>query len=122
MNLKPLLSTAIFAVSVIPTLACLQTAGVVGQHRYDGTWAMVYAYSIDNGLTTCNTQWGYRIDQDGHFSLSCLPGYVYAFTQNGAVAWYANPVNAFSFTQNPLVEWTSNYVVEWEWSDSHFGC
>jgi len=122
MNLKTLLSTATFAVSIVPTLACLQTAGVVGQYRSDGSWHMDYAYTIDNGLTTCDTQWGYRIDQDGHFSLSCLPGYVYAFTLDGSFAWYANPVNAFSFTQTPYVDWTTSVIVEWEWSDSYFGC
>ncbi|PVH72771.1 hypothetical protein DL98DRAFT_595714 [Cadophora sp. DSE1049] len=48
----------------------------------------ISATVTDNGLRVCDG--GSRIDQDGHYSLSCLPGYMFAVTKNAATSWYNN--------------------------------
>ncbi|KAF8859352.1 hypothetical protein BDZ45DRAFT_742389 [Acephala macrosclerotiorum] len=104
-----------------PHLACLQVVGVVTKGT-SGGWFLQYAYTIDNWLTTCESAWGTRIDQDGHFSLTCLPGYVYAFAFDATFAWYANPVNAFPFSQTPVPTPISQLGEQWTWQENLFGC
>ncbi|KAF8857249.1 hypothetical protein BDZ45DRAFT_674896 [Acephala macrosclerotiorum] len=98
MKLSTFLPTTTNLLFLAPTLvqACLQISGVV-----DDNGSVFTVSTTDNGLVTCDAfNMGWRIDQDGHFSANCLPGYVYATTLDGSFAWYANPVEAFSFTQS----------------------
>jgi hypothetical protein len=68
-----------------PTLACLHVYGniihdpVVG----DSVWSV---FAVDSGAIVCSSDMGARFDQDNHFSMGCLPGYVYAFTRDGRTA------------------------------------
>jgi hypothetical protein len=112
MKFPGLFSITLQLLAVTPTLGCLHTSGVIGVPGGLG-----YAFSNDNGETTCTNDWGVRIDQDGHYSLTCLPGYVYAFSQDGSQAWYANPVQAFSWYQAPSAE-----LNEISWDNWQFGC
>jgi hypothetical protein len=112
MKLTTLLSTTLQLLTITPALAYLEVTGAISIYGN-----LDLALSIDNGLTTCSSRWGSRIDQDGHFSLTCLSGYVYAFTQDGTMAWYANPVEAFSFTQQ-----VDGELAEWSWDQKQFGC
>ncbi|KAF1944126.1 hypothetical protein EJ02DRAFT_464434 [Clathrospora elynae] len=92
----------LLALSAIPAaLACLHTWGDAHDDALPGLDGIGSCGAVDNGLTVCSSDWGSRIDQDGHYIISCLPGYVYAFTKNGATTWYANPSNAFSWTNGP---------------------
>jgi len=112
MKLKSLLPTAVLLSIASPALACLQVTGkIVGNGIYSAT-------VVDNGLTVCNAAWGWRVDQDDHFSLTCISPYIYAVTRNGGLAWYRNPATAFSFTQNtsPAGRFTIDF-----WT-SQFGC
>lgn len=90
MKLSNLLPTTLGLIA--PTLGCLHTEG----YTLPGTGDLVYAFSNDNGKTTCTNDWGYRQGQDGHWSLTCLPGYVYAFDKDGHQHWYSNGVNSFT--------------------------
>ena len=87
-----------------PTLACLHVYGnIVGDpFTDDSAWGV---FAVDNGRIVCSSDMGARFDQDNHFSMGCLPGYVYAFTRDGRNAWFANPSNAYSWVQ-------SNHPVE----------
>ena len=91
----------LFLSALTSTLACLHTWGDTHADALPGLSGIGSCGAIDNGLTVCHSDWGSRIDQDGHYSITCLPGYVYAFTKNGAKTWYANPINAFSWTNDP---------------------
>jgi len=89
-----------------PALGCVHAWGDV----YVGVFGAVTvdAQLVDNGQELCNSAWGWRWDQDGHISLTCIAGgYVYAFTQDGKNAWYGRPGGAFSWTQS--VSATSDY-------------
>lgn len=83
-----------------PTLACLHVYGNIAGDPFLGpsVWSV---FAVDNGLTVCSSDMGARIDQDGHFSMGCLSGYVYAFTKDGRTAWYGNNGGgSFSFLQS----------------------
>ena len=97
----------------VAVLCCLHTEG----ETTSGTGNLVYAFSNDNGQTTCTNDWGSRIDQDGHWSLTCLPGYVYAFTKDGSKHWYSNGINAYSWTVSAT---TGGHAISWV--DWRFGC
>ncbi len=108
MKLFGSLSIALQLLAVTPTLGCLHTSGLIGVPG-----GLAYAFSNDNGETTCTNDWGVRIDQDGHYSVTCRAGYVYAFSQDGSQAWYANPKQSFTWFQNPT---TGGNEIEWdEW-------
>jgi hypothetical protein len=102
------------ALAISPALSCLQTFGVIAPPN-----TLAFALSVDNGEVTCNSDWGHYIDQDGHFSLSCLDGYVYAFTMNGEIAWYSNGVDSFQL-QQPVQQDSTGSV--FYWSQENFGC
>ncbi|KAH7401713.1 hypothetical protein DE146DRAFT_779905 [Phaeosphaeria sp. MPI-PUGE-AT-0046c] len=91
----------ILAISAIPYASgCLRVHGSIQKvpDIISGTGGIdAGCEAIDNGRVVCSAQWGSRIDQDNHYSISCLPGYVWAFTKNGAVSWYSNGVNSFQF-------------------------
>jgi hypothetical protein len=97
----------------VPSLGCLHTEG----YTLPGDGALVYAFSNDNGRTTCTNDWGSREDQDGHWSLTCLPGYVYAFTKDGSQHWYSNGVNAYSWWTTVS---TGGHAMQWD--DWRFDC
>jgi hypothetical protein len=102
-----------FLLAITPAaLACLETTGSISTTGNPSS-----IQTIDNGLTTCDSDWGWRIDQDGHISLNCLANYIYAVTLDGSMAWYRNPVTAFSFTQEVAAEGD-----EFWWNDFYFGC
>jgi len=71
--------------------------------------------------TSCDVEFGpTRIDQDGHFSIACNGGRVYAFTVDGTTAWYNNGINAFRFTQDPIP--VPGNGARYEWHTYNFGC
>ena len=107
-----ILSATLQLLAITPALACLHTSGEI-----DVPGGLSYAYSNDNGETTCTNDWGWRIDQDGHYSLTCLPGYVYAFSQDGYQAWYANPSESFSWIQDASGD--LNII---SWDNWMYGC
>ncbi len=92
-----------------PSLACLEAMGWV-----TSSGDLDFAQTIDNGQITCDSTRGSRIDQDGHISLTCNAGYVYAFTKDGKTAWYANPSQSFTLdlspdTESAYVFWDKNF-------------
>ncbi|KAH8794983.1 hypothetical protein F5882DRAFT_397310 [Hyaloscypha sp. PMI_1271] len=118
-------------VFTLPTLACLRVHGGITHDPLPGLSGIYGVEAIDNGLVVCSVGMGSRIDQDGHYSLGCLPGYVYAFKKDGSFAWYANPVNAFSFTQNAqsntycchgacLDKGAKIDCTDYNWDETHF--
>jgi len=112
MKFTTLFSTALLAVA--PALGCLETAGII--NPVSGT-QLQFAVAIDNGAVVCDSNLGWRIDQDHNFSVHCIPGYVYAFTPSGQQAWYSNGQQAWSFTQQ--VTFSGNVNV---FSEERFGC
>jgi len=106
------------ALAIAPALGCLQTLGVIDDDNH-----VLLALSIDNGEVTCNSNWGTRIDQDNHISISCLPGYFYAIDNyffsgsKGRTAWYGNGITAYTLAQKIQ---SSSYI-HW-WDDTNFGC
>lgn len=94
----------VFILAVSPVMACLRHHGYIVHDPIVGTTMDGDAEAIDNGVVVCSARMGLRTDQDGHFSLGCLPGYVYAISKNGKDIWFRNPQNAFSWSQNPNVD------------------
>ncbi|KAK9421648.1 hypothetical protein SUNI508_05578 [Seiridium unicorne] len=92
---------------ITTVLGCLHTEGFTES----GTGNLVYAFSNDNGATTCTNDWGYREDQDGHWSPTCLPGYVYAFTKDASRHWYSNGIYSFSWTSAVS---TVGHTIQWD--------
>ena len=87
MQLLPLLMLA-----ASPALACLQLKGYIVNDPILGGPTTDSSIAIDNGQVVCDINWdGFRTDQDGHWSLGCLPGYVYAYSKDGTKAWFKNP-------------------------------
>lgn len=80
-------------------LACVHATGYIETDPNgsigpnNGNFAQLW----DNGDLKC--QGTPRIDQDNHYSLPCVAGYVYAYTQNLAHAWYGYGNNAFQWDQ-----------------------
>jgi len=118
---------ALSALSALPAaLACLQVSGQI--RTTAGPPSVDSSKVMDNGAEVCNAGGGVQIDQDGHFTLKCLPGYIYAFTTDGKQAWYRNPVNAFSFVQSVKPErWgcfpqTDEPCAVVSWNQRMFGC
>jgi hypothetical protein len=109
MKLTTVLSTFL---AVSPALGCLETFGLITPAD-----TFAFALSIDNDVVTCNSNWGWRIDQDGHFSLSCVDGYVYAFTLDGGLAWYSNGVESWQIQQPIQATGTGAW-----WAQKQFGC
>ena len=114
-----ILSASLSLVAISPSLACLHTYGQVLTDIKRSYYKLLWAGATDNGLDVCDIEWGWRIDQDGHFSITCLAAYVYAFTKDGETAWYSNGVNGYRFVQVP------NYVLntdrQYEWQTYNFG-
>jgi len=108
MQFTSILPIATLLLAIPATRACLWVNGEVSGGN------LGYASSTDNGEVTCNSAWGWRIDQDDHFSLTCVSGFIYAFTRDGTQAWYRNGPNAYAFTQQPSDEGT--------WTEGLFGC
>ena len=110
MKLTIFVYTALELLTIAPALACLEATGSVST-----SGNVDFIRVTDNGAITCNSDWGWRIDQDNHISLSCLSGYIYAVTKDGSLAWYQNPVNAYSFTQS-----VSGDLDEFYWDQFEF--
>lgn len=110
MKLSALLTAALIAAA--PALACLETTGAI-----DLAGNVQRITAIDNGVLVCDSDWGHRIDKDGHISLTCKAGYVYAVTKDGSMGWYKNPTNAFSFKQVVGGSHQTFY-----WSEKRYGC
>jgi hypothetical protein len=97
MKVSTLTSFTLQLLAVQPIIACLIVRGSVNNE--DGT--VSFARITDNGLEVCSNGWGWRIDQDNHFSLTCLSGYVFAWTRDSTFAWYRNKDGGtFSFNLN----------------------
>jgi hypothetical protein len=119
MKLTILSSIALQFLAITPALSCLRTYGVITNSG--GSDAFVFALAIDNGAVVCSSSWGnVNIDQDGHFSLPCWSGYVYAMTFDGYTAWYSNGVQSWQLAQGIIPDINPG-VWEW-WEDNWFGC
>lgn len=110
MKLSAILPAALFAAA--PALACLETSGSI-----DLSGQILGIKAIDNGVVVCDSDWGHRIDQDNHISVSCKPGFVYAMTKDATMAWFKNPHNAFSFKQQVGGAHQTFY-----WNEKRYGC
>jgi len=105
-------SIVLHSLIIAPALSCLFTYGVTDDSNDpDG---FVYALTVDNGAVTCSSEYGSRVDQDGHLSMGCLPGYVYAFSLDGLTAWYSNGINSWELAQqprdfSPVLVWYQSY-------------
>ncbi|KAK9776933.1 hypothetical protein SCAR479_06334 [Seiridium cardinale] len=107
MKLSAFLPTTLGLIPITTVLGCLHTEG----YTEPGTGNLVYAFSNDNGATTCTDDWGYREDQDGHWSLTCLPGYACNFAKDGSRHWYSNGINSFSWTSTVS---TGGHAIQWD--------
>jgi hypothetical protein len=118
----------LFSVAAIasPALACLEAVGLWEYYIVQGgamNWSQFkFAFTNDNGETTCDSAWGWRIDQDNHWSMNCLPGYVYAVKQDFSMGWYANPSNSFSFTISPYRYGATDDGIATAFNQYMFGC
>ncbi|KFX96879.1 hypothetical protein O988_05131 [Pseudogymnoascus sp. VKM F-3808] len=110
MKISAILSAALIVAA--PAFACLETVGSI-----DLAGHVQRITAVDNGVTVCDSDWGHRIDQDGHISMSCKPGFVYAVTKDGSMGWYKNPKNAYSFKQ---VVGGSHQTLYW--NEKRYGC
>jgi hypothetical protein len=90
---------ALTLMSLTPALACLHSTGSI-VHDPLGINSGISATVTDNGGVVC-TDANSRIDQDGHYSLGCIPGYVYAVTKDARTAWYGYGSVSFQFLQDP---------------------
>ena len=97
-----------------PTLGCLHTWGYLNWFSNSG-YTFVDVHVDDNGSRVCDSDWGWRIDNDGHPSLTCLDGYIYA--TNGETSWYANNGGG-SFTIDN-VSWVFEGY-SWHWDQTLF--
>ena len=104
MKLYSLALLSSFSLLTPTALACLRVHGYIVHDPIVGTSMDGDAEAIDNGVVVCSARMGLRLDQDDHFSLGCLPGYVYAVTKDGKHAWYRNPQNAFDWDQTVNVD------------------
>jgi hypothetical protein len=87
---------------------------------------------INRAVLNCSIQYlVLYIDQDDHFSINYIPGYIYAFTQDGTFAWYgysANGKHSFSCGQQTQVQDLAIAICEPEvcidtsWYVSLYGC
>ncbi|KFY88751.1 hypothetical protein V500_06148 [Pseudogymnoascus sp. VKM F-4518 (FW-2643)] len=84
-----------------PTVACLHAWGTITHSLWPGL-SGITAQVDDNGGRVCSG--GSHFDQDGHYSLTCVPGYVYAVTQDGGFAWYRAGSNAYSWIQPTSID------------------
>jgi hypothetical protein len=92
----------ILTLSAIPSaLACLHVWGQTSISPLPDLSGIGRSGANDNGREVCNSDWGSRIDQDGHYSIGCIPGYYYAFSKGGDISYYGNGQNDFSFANNP---------------------
>ncbi|KFZ18575.1 hypothetical protein V501_01140 [Pseudogymnoascus sp. VKM F-4519 (FW-2642)] len=67
--------------------ACVHFVGSIELNPLP-TLSGMNAEVTDNGVVVCSGPT--YTDQDGHFSLRCNPGFVFAATKNSALAWYQN--------------------------------
>lgn len=110
MKLSALLPAVVIAAA--PALACLETIGSI-----DLAGNVQRITAVDNGVTVCDSDRGHRIDQDGHISVTCNAGFVYAVTKDGSMGWYKNPKSEFSFRQ---VVGGSHQTLYW--NEKRYGC
>ncbi|KAH6716320.1 hypothetical protein BKA61DRAFT_602933 [Leptodontidium sp. MPI-SDFR-AT-0119] len=87
------------AVSVGKALACVEAFGYIDDCPFDVGDCGKYAQLTDNGGIVCGGPIG-AIDQDGHYTIHCNPGYVWAFTQDLAHSWYGYGSAAFQWDQH----------------------
>lgn len=83
-------SATLVSLLTSPALACLHAKGSITVSplpELSGISAEVWDNDNDHPVCTGPT----RIDQDGHYSLTCRPGYYWAISKNGAYAWYGYP-------------------------------
>ncbi|KAH6674812.1 hypothetical protein B0J14DRAFT_588194 [Halenospora varia] len=76
-----------FFLAATPALSCVLSSGSISADPLPGL-SGIDAVLIDNGAKVCDGP--AHIDQDGHFSLTCLPGYVFALSKRGTHTWYRN--------------------------------
>lgn len=110
MKLSALVPAALLAAA--PAFACLETVGSVSV-----TGVVERITAVDNGVTVCDSDWGHRIDQDNHISVTCKAGFVYAVTKDGSMGWYKNPKTAYSFRQVVGGGHQTLY-----WNEKRYGC
>ncbi|KAF2488781.1 hypothetical protein BU16DRAFT_544941 [Lophium mytilinum] len=87
------------AASVGKALACVHAYGYIDDCPIDVGDCGRYATLTDNGGVVCQGDIG-TIDQDGHYTIHCNPGYVWAFTQNLAHSWYGYGSASFQWDQH----------------------
>jgi hypothetical protein len=61
MKLTAIFSTSLKLLAVTPIIGCLETFGVVVKNTYLGA-----AFTIDNGLVTCDSNWGSQFNDEGN--------------------------------------------------------
>src|SRR6187549_1960169 len=81
--------------TIAPALGCLVIEGTIDMDAD----TVDYVRVIDNGALVCHAGLGVRTDQDNHYSVGCIPGYIYAVTKDGGFAWFRNHDRAYSFSQ-----------------------
>ncbi|KAH8898310.1 hypothetical protein GQ53DRAFT_759562 [Thozetella sp. PMI_491] len=83
---------------ILGAQACVHTYGSITVDPL-GIQTGIGAEIWDNGSVVCGGPW--RIDQDDHYSATCIPGYIFAVSRTGVLAWYrTSPTSAYSWTQN----------------------
>jgi hypothetical protein len=60
MKLTTIFSITLQLLAITPILGCLETLGIVVENSYLGA-----AFTIDNGLVTCNSNWGSQFNDEG---------------------------------------------------------
>lgn len=90
-------SLALALLTVVPSaLACVHSTRSITHDPFN-IQSGIGAELWDSGSVVCGGSVGtWRIDQDGHCSAGCRPGYVFAVSKNGAMAWYRNGDHAYS--------------------------
>jgi hypothetical protein len=91
----------ILSATVPSVLACVHSFGSITADPFDIN-SGIGAELWDNGSQVCGDP--FRIDQDGHYSASCIPGYVFALSKNGVHAWYGYGNNAFQWNQDVKID------------------
>jgi hypothetical protein len=112
MKLTTIFSIVLQLLAITPALGCLEVFGAIELGAL-----FLFAITVDNGLVTCDTNWGQGNNPDGSLYVNCLSGYAYTVSSDGQTGWYNNPINGFQFSQNCYPG--EAYVL---FQDTYFGC
>ncbi|KAH7304374.1 hypothetical protein BKA65DRAFT_486305 [Rhexocercosporidium sp. MPI-PUGE-AT-0058] len=126
----------LLAVATGQTLACVRATGYIVHDPLGsgGPNEAVHGELWDNGGRKCfGVSPSHPLDQDGHYTTNCDPGYYYAFSKDGAHAWYGYGGNKFEWAQSisrssfdcDFCVGKSGHCAQCtsiDWSDSLYGC